>query len=659
MLILGRDQLKDPSLGYAKTFVRQLEDCLGDALERGVRIVSQRRRPQPRRAWPTRCARSPAGSGSTRSSPTSRATTSPRAAGRARLRGRADRQRLPRCVRHRRGADPGRRRGGDRPGHRRLASSVGPAIAAHGWTPTSYDELAGAVVAGHVIECGAQATGGNFSGFLSLPRDATAARLPDRRGGRRRLVGDHQARRHRRRGHRRHGHRPADVRDPDHDLPQPRRHRRPRLGPARAGRRRPGADLRWSAASAPPERLKVVGQRARWLPQPDGVRAHRPRRRREGGLGARAARGPARRAAARGRRLVAGPAPDARRGHRGGGVLPAPGHRQGPVGRRGRSAVQRRRGRAGAGVLPGLHADLPARQRDAVRDLPAGVRRPRRGRAGRGAARTGAAWSPIRRRSVSSPSRWSSSESPTRRCARSSPARAPQHRARAARHASCTPAAATRAATPTSGSGCGQGERQAERVDWLLDHVDARAGCGRCCPEATDLEVEVHPLPNLRRRQRADPRTARRRASPRAPGSTRRPRRSGSACGSGSSTYRRSCCERWNDEHERCAATRVRTSARSRRTCRSGRTRARSRARCTRRPRRPGCSGSRSPRRSAGRVATCSTRSTLQEGMFEAGASSGLMAAPVHRAASRCRTSPRPATPTWSTGSCGPTLAGR
>ena len=40
MLILGRDTLKDSSLGYARTFVRQLEDCLGLALERGVRIVS-------------------------------------------------------------------------------------------------------------------------------------------------------------------------------------------------------------------------------------------------------------------------------------------------------------------------------------------------------------------------------------------------------------------------------------------------------------------------------------------------------------------------------------------------------------------------------------------------------------------------------------------
>src|SRR3954454_8002125 len=40
MLILGRDTLKDASLGYARTFARQLEDCLGLALEKGVRIVS-------------------------------------------------------------------------------------------------------------------------------------------------------------------------------------------------------------------------------------------------------------------------------------------------------------------------------------------------------------------------------------------------------------------------------------------------------------------------------------------------------------------------------------------------------------------------------------------------------------------------------------------
>jgi len=36
------------------------------------------------------------------------------------------------------------------------------------WSPSDFDALAGAVVAGHVIECGAQATGGNFSGWLEV-----------------------------------------------------------------------------------------------------------------------------------------------------------------------------------------------------------------------------------------------------------------------------------------------------------------------------------------------------------------------------------------------------------------------------------------------------------------------------------------------------------
>ena len=40
MLILGRDRLRDPGLGYARTFLRQLGDCLGPALDRGVAIVS-------------------------------------------------------------------------------------------------------------------------------------------------------------------------------------------------------------------------------------------------------------------------------------------------------------------------------------------------------------------------------------------------------------------------------------------------------------------------------------------------------------------------------------------------------------------------------------------------------------------------------------------
>lgn len=46
MLILGRDRLKDPGLGYAKTFLRQLEDGLGLAHERGAHR-RQRGRPEP------------------------------------------------------------------------------------------------------------------------------------------------------------------------------------------------------------------------------------------------------------------------------------------------------------------------------------------------------------------------------------------------------------------------------------------------------------------------------------------------------------------------------------------------------------------------------------------------------------------------------------
>jgi hypothetical protein len=40
MLILGRDRRANPDLGYAKTFLRQLENCLGSAVERGVSIVT-------------------------------------------------------------------------------------------------------------------------------------------------------------------------------------------------------------------------------------------------------------------------------------------------------------------------------------------------------------------------------------------------------------------------------------------------------------------------------------------------------------------------------------------------------------------------------------------------------------------------------------------
>ena len=167
MLILGRDRLKDPNLGYAKTFLRQLESTLGIALERGVKIVANAG------------GLNPAGLA-------------------AAVRTLADNLGLDVAVAHVEGDDLRPRAaelglgeplaanaylgawgiadcldaGADIVVTGRVTDAslvVGPAAAHFGWTRTSYAELAGAVVAGHVIECGPQATGGNYAFFRELP----------------------------------------------------------------------------------------------------------------------------------------------------------------------------------------------------------------------------------------------------------------------------------------------------------------------------------------------------------------------------------------------------------------------------------------------------------------------------------------------------------
>ena len=55
--------------------------------------------------------------------------------------------------------------------------TVAPAAYWHGWERTDWDRLASAVVAGHVIECGAQATGGNYP-FLDELGDMRAPGFP-------------------------------------------------------------------------------------------------------------------------------------------------------------------------------------------------------------------------------------------------------------------------------------------------------------------------------------------------------------------------------------------------------------------------------------------------------------------------------------------------
>lgn len=167
MLILARDRAKNADRGYAKTFLRQLEDSLGLALDKGVRIVTNAG------------GLNPAGLASA-------------------VRELAERLGLDVNVAHVEGDDLVSRAdelgfgsplaanaylgawgivdclnaGADVVVTGRVTDAsviVGPAAAHFGWGRTDYDALAGAVAAGHVIECGIQATGGNYAFFTEIP----------------------------------------------------------------------------------------------------------------------------------------------------------------------------------------------------------------------------------------------------------------------------------------------------------------------------------------------------------------------------------------------------------------------------------------------------------------------------------------------------------
>jgi Acyclic terpene utilisation family protein AtuA len=49
------------------------------------------------------------------------------------------------------------------------AVALGPMIHEFGWSETDWDRLAAGTVAGHILECGGQATGGNYTDFLEVP----------------------------------------------------------------------------------------------------------------------------------------------------------------------------------------------------------------------------------------------------------------------------------------------------------------------------------------------------------------------------------------------------------------------------------------------------------------------------------------------------------
>ncbi|HSV40431.1 MAG TPA: acyclic terpene utilization AtuA family protein [Nocardioidaceae bacterium] len=160
MLILGKDQLKDPSLGYARTFVKQVEDCIELALEKGVKIVSNAG------------GLNPAGLAEKLQDLGAKVAY----VDGDNLVARADELGLGKPLTANAylgafGIASALQHGADIVVTGRVTDAsvvVGPAIAHYGWSRDDFDALAGAVVAGHVIECGTQATGGNFSGFRAL-----------------------------------------------------------------------------------------------------------------------------------------------------------------------------------------------------------------------------------------------------------------------------------------------------------------------------------------------------------------------------------------------------------------------------------------------------------------------------------------------------------
>ena len=183
MLILAGHKARDPSRGYARSFIRQMEQVMGTCLERGIKVVSNAGGLNP-----SSCAeavREVAG----------RLGLSPRIAyvegddlmpflPDLRSKGidfanmdtgepLGDRQMLTaNAYMGGWGIADALQRGADIVITGRVTDAavvVGPSAWRFGWERDDWDRLAGAVVAGHVIECGAQATGGNYAFFQEVP----------------------------------------------------------------------------------------------------------------------------------------------------------------------------------------------------------------------------------------------------------------------------------------------------------------------------------------------------------------------------------------------------------------------------------------------------------------------------------------------------------
>ena len=183
MLILSRLRARKPGGGYAGTFVTQLEQVMGTCLDRGIKVVTNAG------------GLDPAGCAEAVHEVAQKLGLAPTVAYvdgddlRPRIEGLLASGALQPFTADGALGDPSRiltanayvgcfgivealTRGADIVITGRTTDAAiicGPAAWRHGWGPGHLDQLAGAVVAGHLIECSAQVTGGNFSFFTEIP----------------------------------------------------------------------------------------------------------------------------------------------------------------------------------------------------------------------------------------------------------------------------------------------------------------------------------------------------------------------------------------------------------------------------------------------------------------------------------------------------------
>jgi hypothetical protein len=185
MMILFRDRMKHPEAGFARTFLRQMEEVLGTCIERRIKVVVNAG------------GLNPAGLADELEKLAARLGIK---AAIAHIDGDDLLTRLPalqeRGVEFRHldkgtplvslqaqivtanaylgawGIVEALRRAADVvicPRVTDAALALGPAAWKFGWARDDWDRLAAGIVAGHIIECGAQCTGGNYSFFKEVP----------------------------------------------------------------------------------------------------------------------------------------------------------------------------------------------------------------------------------------------------------------------------------------------------------------------------------------------------------------------------------------------------------------------------------------------------------------------------------------------------------